>query len=79
VAIAMVNRHPQAAAHWKLNLRNFAGGGQGQMTVLSGDSPDAYNGIAQPNRVTPQAVHLNPNSEFIEVPAHSVAVAQFSA
>lgn len=79
VAIALVNRHPQAAAHWKLNLRNFAAGGQGQMMVLSGDSPDAYNGIAQPNRVTPQAVRLNPNSEFIEVPAHSVAVAQLSA
>ena len=43
-------------------------------TVLAGDSPDAYNEVARPNRVTPQMVDLALTSGHLALPPHSVTI-----
>jgi len=79
VAIALVNRHPEAAARWRLNLRNVTSRGEGRITILSGDSPDAFNNVSRPERVVPQSAPVKASTEYIEQPAHSVAIVQFQA
>jgi alpha-L-arabinofuranosidase len=78
-AIALVNRHPAMVARCKLNLRNFSHRGGATLTVLSGDSPDAYNDVSQPSRVTPQTRNLDLNAAYVELPPHSVSIIQCSA
>lgn len=79
VAIAFVNRHPENAARWKLNIRGARTGGQATLTVLSGDSTDAYNDIANPERVVPQFSKVGVDASPFELPPHSVAILTFSA
>ena len=50
-----------------------------KLTTLSGDSPDAYNDVARPNRVIPQTQALALSNGHIELPPHSVAIAQFGS
>jgi alpha-N-arabinofuranosidase len=78
VAIALVNRHPDAPARWKLNLRGFAPRNV-TATVLSGDSTDSYNDIAQPNRVVPQPLPIGSDGTTVELPAHAIAVVQLTS
>ena len=77
VTVALVNRHPEAPAHWKLNMRGFTAR-SAKATVLSGDST-AYNDIAQPNRVVPQAMPVSDDGTTIELPPHAIAVLQLAS
>ncbi len=77
VAIALVNRHPEMAIRCKLNLNGFAGRGDARITTLSGDSPDAYNDVAHPDRVAPHTAILHAGAEFVELPAHSVSLLEY--
>jgi alpha-L-arabinofuranosidase len=77
-AIALINRHPDAPARWKMNIRNTISGERTRITVLSGDSPDAYNDVARPNRVVPQSIESSPSAGYLELPPHSVAVVQIN-
>ncbi len=79
VAIALVNRDPERSARWKLNLRNSRWRPEGRITILSGDSTDAYNDVLRPNRVVPQTASFRTDSGALAVPAHSVAIAELSA
>ena len=76
LAIAVVNRNPNRSA--ALQLHVGGDGGKARMTVLSGDSPDAYNDVAHPARVEPQAHELGPIAGPIELPPHSISVLQFA-
>ena len=42
--------------------------------VLAGDSPDAYNDIEFPERVTPQSVEFTCSDGMVLLPAHSVTL-----
>jgi len=80
MAIAMVNRHDTLPGRWKLNL-GASSGGQAKLTILSGDSPDAYNDVAHPSRVKPETREIQLGGAHgwaVELPPHSVAVLSFS-
>jgi alpha-N-arabinofuranosidase len=79
VAVALVNRHPDMAARWKLNLQGFAPRGEARMTILNGDSTDAYNDLARPDRVIPRTQPLQGEATLVELPPHAVAIVQYSA
>jgi alpha-L-arabinofuranosidase len=78
-AIAFVNRHPDMSANFKLTLGSQVDAPGAKLTTLSGDSPDAYNDVARPNRVSPQTQALALSNGHIELPPHSVAIAQFGS
>ncbi len=78
VAVALVNRHPEATARWKMNLRGFAPR-SAQAMVLSGDSTDAYNDVARPNRVVPQTLPITGDGTIVELPPHAIAVVQMTS
>ena len=78
-AIALINRHPENPARWQLKLDPQVNPVGATITVLSGESPDAYNDVAHPDRVVPETRPLVLRDGLIEVPPHSVAVAQFTS
>ena len=77
VAIALVNRHPENAARWKLNIHNGTERGQGTLTVLSGDATDAYNDVAHPDRVVPQTSRVDIQARWVDVPPHSIGILRY--
>lgn len=42
--------------------------------VLAGDSPEAFNDIAHPKRVTPQKVALESAGGSVSLPPHSLTI-----
>lgn len=78
-AIALINRHPESAARLQLKLDIQVNPAGATITILSGDSPDAYNDVAHPDRVVPETRPLVLRDGQIEVPPHSVAIAQFTS
>jgi alpha-L-arabinofuranosidase len=75
-AVALINRHPKMPARWQMNLRNVMNRANTRVTILSGDSPDAYNDVSRPSRVVPRTHELPANAAFVELPPHSIAVVQ---
>lgn len=78
-AAAFVNRHPETPARWNLKLGASFNPATANVTILSGDSPDAYNDVARPNRVVPQTRAVTLNNGQFELPPHSVAILQIGA
>ena len=46
----------------------------GSVTILAGDSPQAYNDVAHPNRVVPETHDLAIGNATLELPPHSIAI-----
>ena len=44
------------------------------LTTLSGDSTDAYNDVAHPERVMPETRKLTLEGGMLQVPPHSVSI-----
>lgn len=78
LAAALVNRHPTSALTVQLRFRGAAPQGVIKATTLSGDSVDAYNDVARPDRVVPQTREMPFGNGEIELPAHSVTIAQIT-
>jgi alpha-N-arabinofuranosidase len=76
VALALLNRHPVQSARWRLDFGPQARIAKVKLTTLSGDSPDAYNDIAHPERVTPETREMALESGPLELPPHSVTILQ---
>jgi alpha-L-arabinofuranosidase len=74
ISAAMVNRHPDSAARWKLDLSRAPGTGKARITILTGDSPDAYNDVSRPDRVVPEEREVALTGNSVELPPHSIAV-----
>jgi hypothetical protein len=74
-----VNRHPDTSARWKLKFGDEMNPAGAKVTILSGDSPEAFNDVAQPNRVVPETRALVLTDGQLELPPHSVAIAQFGS
>jgi len=77
-SIALVNRHPSKEVVCELQLKNILLDGTFEATVLAGDSPEAYNDIENPNRVTPESRQLTFTKGVCELPPHSLTIVQAS-
>jgi alpha-N-arabinofuranosidase len=72
--LALVNRLPDRALHCKVLLAGSPLQGVHRAHVLAGDSPDAYNDVEFPERVTPQSVEFTCSDGMVLLPAHSVTL-----
>lgn len=77
-ALALTNRHPDEAVECRFTLDERVLARSVQATTLSGDSPDAYNDISQPERVVPEVRTLHPKDGMVSLPPHSVTMLRFS-
>lgn len=73
-SIALINRHPSKEVDCTLHLKNTLLDGTFEATVLSGDSPEAYNDIKNPHRVTPQSRQLTFQKNVAKLPPHSLTI-----
>jgi alpha-N-arabinofuranosidase len=75
-SLVLINRHPDK----QVNCQVFLGGrvlaGQYKITILAGDSPDAYNDIESPARVSPYEVELTCKHGEVSLSPHSVTIIQ---
>ena len=77
-AIALVNRNPEKAVVCTVKMKDRPLQGSYQAVVLAGDSPDAYNDIANPNRVVPQRTKLTFAKGRVSLPPHSLTIIKVS-
>lgn len=72
--VILVNRHPTRSVRCRLTLDGSDVAGTHPAVLLSGDSPDAFNDIASPDRVVPVQGQLRFEDGMATVPPHTVAV-----
>jgi alpha-N-arabinofuranosidase len=77
--LAIVNRDPEATVTCSVRIDGIALQGIFDATILSGDSPDAYNDIDRPNRVIPEQIQLAFEETGASIPPHSVVLCQTQA
>ena len=73
-AIALVNRHPDKEVACTVKMKTAALEGDYAALVLAGDSPDAYNDIEHPDRVTPRKATLTFTKGVAHLPPHSLTL-----
>ncbi len=73
-AVAIVNRHPSQEVGCTLKMDDSLVDGTYRATVLTGDSPDAYNDREQPNRVAPRKTTLTFTKGITDLPPHSLVI-----
>ena len=73
-AIALVNRHPSETVACTVNLGDRSLDGTFDATILSGDSPEAFNDVERPNRVVPEKTQLKFNQGAVNLPPHSLTI-----
>jgi alpha-N-arabinofuranosidase len=77
-AIAFINRHPELPARWKVDFNKGTVLQRVRLTTLVGDSTDACNDVAHPNRVVPEKHELPLGIGTLELPPHSVSILEAS-
>lgn len=77
--LALINRHPEKALSCNVVLAGQPLQGDYPATMLSGDSPDAYNDINQPERVAPERARLVFQDGTASLPPHSVTIVEIGA
>ena len=75
-AIALVNRHPSKSVACSVEMGGSLLDGTFDATVLTGDSPDAYNDIENPDRVIPRGIELTFREGVADLPPHSLTIAR---
>jgi alpha-L-arabinofuranosidase len=73
-AIALVNRHPEKELACTVRMKDLLLEGTYKATVLAGDSPEAFNDLENPNRVTPQKTTLTFTKGAVNLPPHSLTI-----
>ena len=73
-AIALINRHPSEPVACTVEMGGKLLDGVYPATILTADSPDAYNDIATPNRVTPKKTELTFQKGIADLPPHSLVI-----
>jgi alpha-N-arabinofuranosidase len=73
-AIALMNRHPSKNVACTVNMSDTPLDGAHTATVLTGESPDAFNDIEHPNRVAPKKVQVMFNNGVVDLPPHSLTI-----
>jgi alpha-L-arabinofuranosidase len=72
--IALVNRHPKKSVAFTLKMKDVLLDGEYPAMVLSGDSPDAFNDIENPDRVAPRKTTLAFTKGEVSLPPHSLTL-----
>ena len=75
-SVAIMNRHPSNEVTCTLKMGDLPLDGTYRATVLTGDSPDAYNDIEHPNRVAPQEMMLTFKEGRTSLPPHSLVIVE---
>ena len=73
-SIALVNRHPSDSVACTVKMKDVLLDGEYDATIITGDSPDSYNDIEHPNRVTPKKTKLTFRKGVANLPAHSLTI-----
>ena len=73
-AIALINRHPSERVACTVELGGAALEGAHDASLLTADSPDAYNDIDAPDRVAPEQVELMFEDGVTMLPPHSLTI-----
>ena len=73
-AISLVNRHPSDSVACTVKMKDVLLDGKYNATILTGDSPDSYNDIEHPNRVTPKKTKLTFRKGAANLPPHSLTI-----
>jgi alpha-N-arabinofuranosidase len=73
-AISLINRHPSDHVDCTLKMGNKVLNGTFKATVLTGDSPDSYNDIEHPDRVSPEKVEISFKKGITHLPPHSLTI-----
>jgi len=73
-AIVLVNRHPSKSVDCTVEMGGTLLDGNFNATVLTADSPDAYNDIGDPDRVAPRKIELTFREGIAELPPHSLTI-----
>jgi alpha-N-arabinofuranosidase len=77
--VVLINRDPDKTLSVQLNIQGANLDGVTQAIVLDGDSPEAYNDEAHPNRVVPRTVKLTLKHGNVELPPHSLSLVFLSS
>lgn len=72
--IVLINRQPAEALPCVVKLGSQTLAGKYHATVLTGDSPEAYNDVDQPHRVVPRTIDLSFTDGQVALPPHSVTI-----
>jgi len=72
--IALVNRHPDQPLTAAFHLGHTPAAGTHAGTVLSADSPEAFNSIEHPNRVAPAATEVTFSDGSTTLPPCSLTI-----
>jgi alpha-L-arabinofuranosidase len=78
VSVALVNKSAADEARCELRVDGLLPTGRIESTVLTSDSPDAFNSVAAPDAVKPEARTLGSDGSVV-LPPHSVTVCRFEA
>jgi len=73
-AISLVNRHPSENVDCSVKIGDKPLNGTYKATVLTGDSPDAYNDIDHPDSILPKEMQLNFKRGVATLPPHSLII-----
>ena len=73
-AFALVNRHPSESVDCTLKIKEMLLDGTYKATVLTGESPDSYNDIRHPDRVTPKEIEQLFKNGVTSLPPHSLTI-----
>jgi alpha-N-arabinofuranosidase len=73
-AIALINRHPTKPVTCTVRMKDRLPDGEYAALVLAGDSPEAFNDLETPNRVTPQKTTLTFIQGAANLPPHSLTI-----
>jgi alpha-N-arabinofuranosidase len=76
MTLAIINRDPEATVTCSVRIDGIALQGIFDATILSGDSPDAYNDVDRPSRVIPEQIQLAFDETGAPIPPHSVVLCQ---
>jgi hypothetical protein len=69
-----VNRHPSENVECTVKLGHKSLDGKYRATLLTSVSPDSYNDIEHPDRVTPQEMELTFKDGVVDLPPHSLTI-----
>lgn len=78
-AIALVNRDPEKTVSCAIRVGDKPVTGSLPATILSGDSPDAFNGLERPTRVVPEKEELKTQNGTVQLRAHSLTILRIIA
>lgn len=73
-SIALVNRHPLKPVACTVRLKETPLEGDHAAVVLTADSPEAFNDIENPHRVTPRQTTLTFTNGAVSLPPHSLTI-----